>query len=446
MAEIRPFYGVHYATSDANELAKVVSAPYDIISPEAQRDYYLRHPHNVVRLELGFEEADDRPGRDRYSRAAATYREWRQTGVLQADARPSFYLIEEAFIEQGQSLRRRSLFAPVRLARWDENVVLPHEFTMSGPKVDRLNLLRATRTQFSPLLAMYDDPGAISEVLNEVVQEQPTMELRLAPGAVAAAAESQRIWSITMPDHLNSLVEAFRSLPLYIADGHHRYETALAYRDEMRRLGATADAPSEYVLMAMVESSDPGLLVLPTHRLLNGLAKIDRSRTRMELGKHFEVDDIPWTSEAGLRDVLASLVTTGRPAFVVLGLQDGICQRLVLHPAVDLERVLPSVPEVLRGVDTVVLQKLIFEPLLGLTEHDIEAGERIFYTRSVNEAVATLQSGEAQLVFFLKPTTIDQIRTAARAGQRMPQKSTYFYPKPVTGLLFFDHTANPKLG
>ena len=445
MAEIRPFYGVRYAATDASELARVVSAPYDIINPVAQRDYYARHPHNVVRLELGLEEADDRPGHDRYSRAATTYREWRQAGILRAEAQPSFYLVEESFREQGKSFVRRSLFAPVRLARWDENVVLPHEFTMSGPKVDRLNLLRTTRTQFSPLLAMYDDPGLIGDVLSEVVEDGPVAELRLAPGTVAAAAESHRVWTIAAPRHLDRLIDAFRSLPIYIADGHHRYETALAYRDEMRRLGAASNAPSEYVLMALVETSDPGLLVLPTHRMLRGLTQIDRASLRAALASEFEIDEIPLAGESTLDQVLASLVPAARPAFAVLGLESGVCHRLVLRPSVNLERTLPEVPEVLRALDTVVLQKRIFEPLFGLTEHDVEAGERIIYTRSAAEALAAVGTGEAQFVFFVKPTTIAQIRTSARAGQRMPQKSTYFYPKPVTGLLFFDHIANATL-
>lgn len=445
MAEIRPFYGVRYAATDASELAKVVSAPYDVINPEAQRDYYARHPHNVVRLEFGLEEADDRPGHDRYSRAATTYREWRQVGILRAEAQPSVYLVEEGFREQGRSLVRRSLFAPVRLARWDENVVLPHEFTMSGPKIDRLNLLRTTRTQFSPLLAMYDDPGPIGDVLSEVVEGGPVAELRLMPGAVAAAAETHRVWTIAAPRHLDRLVDAFRSLPIYIADGHHRYETALAYRDEMRRLGAVANAPSEYALMALVETSDPGLLVLPTHRMLRGLAQLDRASLRAALAQEFDIDEIPLAGEATLDQVLSSLVSAARPAFVVLGLESGVCHRLVLRPQVNLERTLPEVPEVLRALDTVVLQKRIFEPLFGLTEHDVEAGERIIYTRSVAEALAAVRTGEAQFVFFVKPTTIAQIRTSARAGQRMPQKSTYFYPKPVTGLLVFDHIANATL-
>ncbi|HUX87758.1 MAG TPA: DUF1015 domain-containing protein [Chloroflexota bacterium] len=445
MAAIRPFYGVRYAATDARELAKVVSAPYDIISPEAQRDYYARHPHNVVRLELGFEEADDRPGHDRYSRAATIYREWRQAGILRAEAQPSFYLVEEEFCEQGRTLVRRSLFAPVRLARWDENVVLPHEFTMSGPKIDRLNLLRATRTQFSPLLAMYDDPGPIGDVLKEVAAGPPVAEVRLTPGSVAAAAESHRVWTIEAPGDLDRLVDAFRSLPIYIADGHHRYETALAYRDEMRRLGADSSSPSEYVLMALVETSDPGLLVLPTHRMLRGLAPIERAGLRAALAEEFEIDELPVTGEETVEAILSSLASATRPAFAVLGLESGVCHRLILRPGVNLERTLPQVPEVLRALDTVVLQKRIFEPLFGLTEHDVEAGERIFYTRSVGEALAAIRTGEATFVFFVNPTTIAQIRTSARAGQRMPQKSTYFYPKPVTGLLFFDHVANATL-
>ncbi len=438
MAEIRPFRGVRYDPAVTGDLAAVVSAPYDIISPEAQAAYYARSRYNVISLELGSQLVTDDQIDNRYTRASATYRRWKEDRALKSDPLAGFYLYEEEFDDRGERFVRRSLFAPVRLADWDEKVVLPHEFTMPGPKVDRLNLLNLTHAQFSPLLAMYDEPGPLRGLLSDVASRPPTVSFTLAPGSVAAAARTHRLWYVADGDVVGSIVDAFRALQIYIADGHHRYETALVYRDQQRRAGATEDAPSEFVLMALVETSDPGLLILPTHRLLNGLGPIDPATALRRLSESFEVERIR-SEEVSLETPVIFAEKRGRPSFTVLGLEAGWAHRLTLRASVDLSRELPNVPAVLRDLDTVVLQRLIFERVLGLSDADVERGERIQYTRDPREAMSALADGRAQLAVFLAPTPMDQLRAATRAGERMPQKSTYFYPKPVTGTVFFDH-------
>lgn len=440
MAEIRTFRGVRYNPAITGDLSAVVSAPYDIIAPEAQESYYARSGYNAIALELGSQRSDDDAAHNRYTRAAATYRAWRESGVVKADPSAGFYLYEEEFVERGQPLVRRSLVAPIRLADWAERVVLPHEFTLPGPKVDRLNLLNATHVQFSPLLAMYDDPGAIGRLISSASTRPPTISFTLAPGMVSAAALAHRLWYLSDSDLVKQVVDTFRGLQVYIADGHHRYETALVYRDQCRRAGASKDSPSEFVLMALVETRDPGMRILPTHRLLNGLGPIDAPVILRRLGECFEVErirasdvrpDAPvaWPDDDEPR----------RSAFTVLGLEQGWAHQLRLRASVDLSRELPDVPTVLQALDTVVLQRLIFEQVFGLSALDVEKGERILFTRDPREASRAFAEGRAQVVVFLNPTPMDQIRAAARAGERMPQKSTYFYPKPVTGTVFYDH-------
>ncbi|MGH2459305.1 MAG: DUF1015 domain-containing protein [Chloroflexota bacterium] len=440
MADIRPFRGVRYDPATAGDLSRVVSAPYDIISPEAQADYYARSPYNVIALELGSQRSVDDASDNRYTRAAATYREWQTAGVVKADPEPAFYLYEEAFEDHGQPLVRRSLIAPIRVTDWSARIVLPHEFTLPGPKVDRLSLLNAAHAQFSPLLGMYDDPGVIAPLLSEVAAGPPDLSFDLAPGSVSAAARQHRLWRATEPRRVERLVDAFRDRPIYIADGHHRYETALVYRDQQRQLGATADSPSEFALMALVETGDPGMLIRPTHRLLHGLGNLDPEVILRRLAERFEIDRIP-APELQPESPTDERMTAGpaRPSFTILGLQAGWAYRIRLRPSVDLARELADVPAVLRTLDTVVLQHLILDQVLGLSPRDVEHGERVQYTRDPTEASRAFVEGRAQLVVFLAPTPMDQIRAAASAGERMPQKSTYFYPKPVTGTVFYDH-------
>jgi uncharacterized protein (DUF1015 family) len=425
---------VRYDPAVAGALATLISPPYDVISPAAQAELYDRSRYNVVRLELGLETVGDTRDDNRYTRAAVDYRSWRAGGVLAVDPRPGFYIYDETFSVAGKAITRRSLVAPVRLADWDENVVLPHEHTFPKPKADRLQLLSATHTQFSPLLAMYDDPGDVREALAAVATRAPDLAFDLAPGALAAAATSHRLWRITEPEVIASLVAAWAPLRLYIADGHHRYETALAYRDVRRQAGASSDDPANYVLMALVEVNDPGLVLLPTHRVIRGIGPLDSRAVLDRLAETFVVQRFAADDPAAL-----AATSADHPALSVLGLSPGTIHRLTIRPDADLARLLPDVPPLLRQLDTLVLQRLILEPILGFARDEAEAVERIQYTRDPDEALRAYTSGDATLVFFLAATPLPLLRDAMRAGIRMPQKTTYFYPKPVTGLVFFDH-------
>jgi uncharacterized protein (DUF1015 family) len=440
LADIRAFSGVRYDPKMVGGLPAVVAAPYDVITPAAQLEYYARSRLNVIRLELGQQYKTDLPTGNRYTRAADSYREFLRDGVLAPDPTPGFYVYDETFDDGGSSLTRRSLLVAVRLADWEENVVLPHEYTTPKAKEDRLSLLAATQTQFSPLLATYDDPGTLVAALASTVSQPPLAAFDLPPGSVAAAATGHRLWRLTDTEAIATITAGVAPLQLFIADGHHRYETALTYRDQRRAEGARPDAASEYAMIGLVAASDPGLVVRPTHRLVRGLAGFDRQGALSALQTTFRLERQPLGPDGALPAASAwSASAPGQLSIVSLGLEPGFATRLTLRPDLDLATLLPDDPPVLRGLDTLILQRLVFESVLGLAREEAEAGDRIRYTRDPSEALEEFRSGRAQLVFFLSSTPMDQIREATAAGARMPQKTTYFYPKPLTGLVLFDH-------
>jgi len=286
MADVQPLRGIRYANETIGDLAQVVTPPYDVITSEAQATYYARNPYNFIRLELGQESAKDTTLNNRYTRAATTFAEWRKNGVLRQDITPDFYLYQQLFTHNNRSYTRTSLLARVRLEPWSAKVVLPHEYTMTKPKDDRLQLLRACATNFSPLMSMYEDPqGRMRRLLSTYAADaevQFTDEVN----------EGHRLQPITDPAQVVLFQDFFAERQLYIADGHHRYETALNYREEIRELRRhiNDDDAVNFVLMALIDVDDPGLLVLPTHRLLFGLSsEALGSLNSQQLAQYFTV-------------------------------------------------------------------------------------------------------------------------------------------------------------
>lgn len=434
MADVRPLPGLRYtATAD---LAALVTPPYDVISPEAQAGYYARHGDNIIRLELGNDEPGDDELNDRYTRAAVTFAEWRLRDVLAQDA-PTFYLYEQRFTVAGATYSRFSLLARVRLEPWDAQVVLPHERTLSKPKDDRLKLLRACAANLSPIMALYDDPQAeLTKRLAKVRRGKPTAAF------TDEAGEEHRLWLASdalLAAHISAF---FGDRQLYIADGHHRYETALAYRDEVRELRRelVADDAANFVLMALCALEDPGLVILPTHRLLRDLVPARLAALDAVLGVWFDreilTDSDPsvWTAQ------LAAAGADGASALV-----------LVRPEGATLVRLRPEGREAMRAagtgtgddhhtdawraLDVAVLHELVLDRALGVGLAAIYAGEHVTYTRDEVAAADAVRQGQAQLAVLLNPTPPAQVRDVALASDRMPQKSTYFYPKLITGLV-----------
>jgi len=433
MADVRPLPGIRYA--DEAHLATLVTPPYDVISPEAQARFYDRDPHNIIRLELGRDEPGDDDLDNRYTRAAAAFAEWRRAGVMKQDEPPSFYLYEQRFTSGGQSYARTSLLARVRLEPWDAGVILPHERTLSKPKDDRLKLTRACAATLSPIMSLYDDPaGELASLLGIVRTRAPLAAFS------DDAGEEHRLW-IAQDDALSAQVAAFfADRQLYIADGHHRYETALTYRDEVRALrhDLEEDDAVNFTLMGLSALNDPGLVVLPTHRILRDLDAARLAALNETLAAHFASEPLEGESADWVR-ALAAAGDAGT-AFVLVR-PDGA--RLIqlndtgARAMLDVRGEDVGASDAWRTLDVAVLHALVLDAALGVTPAAVRAGEHISYTRDAEAATTAVRAGSdgAQLAALLNATPPAAIRDVARAGDRMPQKSTYFYPKLITGLV-----------
>lgn len=431
MADVQPLQGIHYNDKITGTLAQIITPPYDVISEEAQAKYYARNPYNIIRLELGVDEPGDTSLNNRYTRAAATFAEWRLNSVLQQENTPCYYLYQQIFTYNAQLYTRTSLLARVRLEPWSTRIVLPHEHTLAKPKDDRLKLLRACVTNFSPIMSLYDDPqGRMRRLLSsytETAEVQITDEVNVV----------HRLHPITNENHIALIQNFFSERQLYIADGHHRYETALNYREETRALHRKLDPKDavNFVLMALTDIDDPGLVVLPTHRLLFGLKQEALKKlTSQQLARYFNVYE-PEGVEASHEVLLERLAEMGasQSSFVLSTAQK--TWLLSLNGAGKTRMEESGHSSAWNGLDVAIAHTLILEDTLGLNEEDIAAGTHIQYTRDAQKALDAVQTGEAQASLILNATRVRQICDVAMADDRMPQKSTYFYPKLVTGFV-----------
>jgi uncharacterized protein (DUF1015 family) len=423
MAEFLPFHGLRY-NCDKVDLCAVLAPPYDVIKGDMRGDLVARSDYNVVGVELPAGEGDAK-----YEGAARLLEAWTAKSILVRDD-PEFYVYAQEFQVpgSGEVRQRRGVLGVLRLEEFGEGVQ-PHEFTLSGPKEDRLKLLRATRTNTSPIFGLFaDNDGWVTSLIANAYTEHPLCEARDAEGVL------HRLWHMSDDETVNAMVAALEDEPILIADGHHRYETALNYRNERRdaALAAghdwTGDEPENFVLMMIVSTLDEGLIVLPTHRLVKNVAadKIDSLIHNLE--QYFEVGVLPQSGEGALPD------SSETPC---CGLHlKGQSYSLRLRPgqehlaALDAER-----RTAYNALDVTILHTLILEKQLGIGAAELAAGGSVGYTIDAAEAVRKVDAGEYQAAFLLRPTPIEQVQQVAAAGDRMPQKSTYFYPKLVTGMV-----------
>lgn len=435
MADVRPLPGLRYTDekrAPETYLPALVTPPYDVISAEEQAAYYARDPHNIIRLELGRDEPGDDELENRYTRAAATFAEWRLQGILRQDP-PSCYVYDQRFVVNGQTHTRRSLMARVRLEPWEAKVILPHERTLSKPKDDRLKLLRACAANLSPIMAMFDDPAhELSDFLSTKTATPPEASF------TDDAGEEHLLWRIDDALALDRVHAFFAGRQLYIADGHHRYETALTYRDEMAaaRKGLPLDDPAQFTLMALTAIEDPGLVVLPTHRILHDLSPEQTAALDTTLSRYFTVE--PVSAEHALTALEATAATSA--AFLVV-----LPERILLlretpngkQAMRELSASREDASDAWRSLDVAVLHTLLLDHMFGVSEEAIRAGRFVRYTRDAKQAIDDVQHGGdgSRMAVLLRPTPPAAIRDVAQAGSRMPQKSTYFYPKLLTGLV-----------
>ena len=430
MAEVRPLRGIRYNTEKVGNIADVVTPPYDVISKEAQAAYYARNPYNVIRLELGQTTPDDGPLNTVYTRAAATLAEWRLQQVLQEEAAPCYYVYAQTFTHEGQQYTRTSLIARVRLEQWDARVILPHEHTLAKAKDDRLKLLRACSANLSPIMSLYDDPqGRIRRLL---ASHTDNAEIHFTD----EAGEEHRLQPIQDAQQIASIQDFFTERQLYIADGHHRYETALAYQQEVReqRKELYPEDAANFVLMALIDVDDPGMLVLPTHRMLFGLEQqVLDGLIEASFAQYFNVQVVP-TTLAG-EAIVQQMIQAGQeqPALVFSTGKHTLLLTLNEQGKQHMQESGHSAAW--NSLDVAVAQQLVMESILGLSAEDMTAGTHVRYTRDPQQALQAVQSGETQAAVLLNATRVRQIRDVAQADDRMPQKSTYFYPKLITGLV-----------
>ncbi|HEV3030847.1 MAG TPA: DUF1015 domain-containing protein [Polyangia bacterium] len=429
MAEIVPFAGLRYDLARVDDAARVLAPPYDVIGEAERAELEARHPHNVVRLELPRGEGDAR-----YGAAANLLAAWRAEGVLRREATPSMYLYEQEFSWAGKRYARQGFIAGVRLEPFDKRVVLPHEHTLTGPKEDRRKLLVATRTQISQVFGLYRDAdGAALGELAAVAAGEPALDGTTSDGT------RHRLWVISEAARLNRLAGVLRDKQLLIADGHHRYETMLALRGELRGAGgAGAREPADYGAMYLARAEDPGLLVLPTHRLVKGLEDFSLPRFLSGAGAAFEVIPGEETTAQAVEARLAQLAVgedgQRRVAFGVRAAGMHGPTWLVLKSIVDLSALGPPA---LRSLDVTVLHGVLLGPLLGIDAAAMAKQTNLAYTHDTSEALARVDAGEVQAAFLMSATSVSQVLEACEQGHVLPQKSTYFQPKLATGLVMY---------
>ena len=431
MACIRPLRGIHYNTNLFPRLEEVTAPPYDVVD-ESERDALVKkNPYNILSLELPSIRECKEPVADKYQCASLKFEKWLREKVLLRDEKPALYPYDIEYENAGERKVRRGFICLVRADDWEERTVLPHERTFQKVTQDRFLLRSATRAQFSQIFMIYRHNERVSQLVANGHRER-LFQVRDAKGAL------HTLWRLNDREPLKGLEEAFDSMQLYIADGHHRYTTAIRYRKEMEaRFGLGPKAPYNFTMAYLVDAKDPGLVVLPTHRLLNLPKEMDEEQARKNLSRYFDMNPIDLSSSNGVseqadtfRDVTATTCAQGISVMFGTGKE-----AYVLCPKAEArQQLLDSVGHrELAELDVVVLEELVFKRALGIEPEGLEAGRDIFFIADSQEALKALKPN--QVLFFMHPTRVEQVLDVADAGLSMPHKSTFFYPKILTGMV-----------
>ncbi|MEP7216910.1 MAG: DUF1015 domain-containing protein [Anaerolineaceae bacterium] len=424
MPQILPFRGLRY-TSVAGPISELLAPPYDVISPSQQQALERRNPRNAVRLELA------EGGDERYATVAALLHEWEAEGAIARDEVPMLYVYEQQFEEAGERFTRRALLAEVEAQPWEEGAVKPHEFTMSGPKADRLKLLEATKTQFSPVFMIARDrAGQLSQFLELMINSK-------APDVEGSSIEGDqhRLWVIEAGRYEMRSLAPLLSESFYIADGHHRYETAVTYRDRLAETQALPrDHPARFAMTAIVAASDPGLVIRPIHRMI---ARRVPANWQERLEDTFTITRIKLVGEASAQaGELDSALSADAGSILALGLETGSVHLLQLkNPSAYAAHIPEGRSEEWAAIQPNVVRYGILEPLWDVTDEDLRAGV-IEYSHDTTEVLAFVAGHAEGAAFMLNPIGIESVMLLADQGERMPQKSTFFHPKLGTGLVF----------
>ena len=420
MAEIKAFRGLRYDTGKAGGLDTLACPPYDIISAEQRAGYLEKNPYNIIRLEQPI-------GEDCYEQAAGTLSDWLSVGILTQDADESLYVYELLFSVGGERKAVKGLITLVRLEEFSKGVILPHEETLSKAKTDRFNLLSATHCNFSQIYSLYrDEDASVFAAVDDCSQGRPDAEFTDGDGV------RHRLWHVCDEAAITAFQRGFADKKLYIADGHHRYETALNYRNALRAAG-TPKPGADYVCMMLVNMENDGLVVLPTHRIVRDLPSFDAAALREAYGAYFDRAEGTFAEMTAKQ---AAAYANGEKAYVLYTGGNRFCL-LTLRDRAVMDALLPGASDAYRGLDVTVLHTLVLERILGIDKANMANQVNLTYTRDAAEAVAAVDAGTANACLLLSPTRVGEIRDVAAAGEKMPQKSTYFYPKLTTGLVLY---------
>ena len=437
MATVVPSRAWRYDLERTGSLYAVTAPPYDVIGHIFRDELYALSPYNVVRVDFGRTSTDDTDTDNRYTRAAALLREWKAEGILVRDDQPTITIVEEEYIGPDTRLRtRRGFLALVKIQDFSEGVVFPHEATLSGPKRDRYRLMDETCMNLSPVFMLYSLPDdSIMATWDAVSDGGPPAASMTDP-----AGNTTRLWPTSDPAVLAAATSRLANTPLLIADGHHRYETALRYRAARHEAG-DGEGPWDYALVYLCNMEDPGLAIFATHRLLHGLNEDTIKGLPEALSDVFKLEpltDDPDEAEEAISSFLEARLAQGG-AFGLYGPSLGTAYGLALRDPTAPETMADDIhSEAYHRLDVAILHNVIFHELLGITKEDVAAGQYVTFVKNWSRGFERLRTGESQVGFFMNPIKLRQVYNVAVGGERLPQKSTYFYPKLPTGLLFHD--------
>jgi len=431
MAVVRSFHGVRYNPSRVGNLSGVICPPYDVISASRQEAYYQQDKYNYIRIEHSRELPGDNECDNKYTRALATLEKWLDEAVLTGEKEPAVYIHRHYFTLEGIERCRTSLIAAVRVEDWDKGIILPHEGTLPKARSDRETLLRTLKANTSPVFVMYEDnQKSIQSVLENLTAVKPQIS------TAGYDNERHEVWVITEPRAVKALTCLFDNRPLYIADGHHRYESALKYRREQAALlsSATGEEPFNFLMMEMVSFTDPGLVILPPHRLIRGVSWQNINSLLPRLEELFDIEEFHLDCTGAWSNIEQALQNAAATSMALFGLGGDRVHVITVKNQANIDRMMPAFhSELYKKLDVSIVDHIILESLLGLT--DITDLSRISFNHNQGEVIELVNSGQYQLAVILRTVKPEIIKTVADAGERMPRKSTYFHPKLPSGLV-----------
>ncbi len=435
MADVHAFRAFRYDLARVGNLSDVIAPPYDVIDAGLQQALYDRSPHNVVRLILNKETPQDTDTNNRYTRAAQALRDWQQEGILAQDSARSLYVYHQDFEVEGKRYTRKGFMARVRLEPFGSGRIYPHEETLPGPKADRLKLFRATAMNLSQIFGLFpDETGAVTATLDAAVGRALPIQ------AVDHLGVVSKLWQVTNQHTISAISGLLGAKPVFIADGHHRYETALKYLEEKQQAGAVIDPdhPANFVLMMLVSMHDPGLVILPTHRLVSGVGDLRAEQLEALLGPYFQVEVIGAGADAA-RMTWELIEADGTQELLGFGtVADGVWQTARFRAPEQMAQAAAEHSEAWRGLAVAVLQRVVLEKTMA-QRGGAPKCQYVHLLRAVNDAVAAKQ---CQIAALVPAATMDHVAQIAGNLEKMPPKSTYFYPKLLSGLVFHSLKAN----